>query len=99
MRERRDSLLKQTQKMCQIVLSHVLFMNKESPNVGHKTLRDRSGQAAVNHDDSSIEQTMLNEMNMDFRIQGLPHCVVKHAYSTCLRELIQHSRRGEHRIV
>ena len=26
MRERGDSLLKQTQKMCQIVLKHVLFM-------------------------------------------------------------------------
>ena len=43
----------------------------------------------VNHDDSSHEQTMLNEVNMDFRIPGLLHSVVKHAQSTSVRELIQ----------
>ena len=47
------------------------------------------GQPVVNHDDSSHEQTMLNEVNMDFRIPGLPHSVVKHAQSTSVRELIQ----------
>ena len=35
-------------------------------NVGDETLRDRTGQPVVNHDDSSHEQTMLNEVNMDF---------------------------------
>ena len=54
-----------------------------------KSLRDRTGQPVVNHDDSSHEQTMLNEVNMDFRILGLPHSVVKHAQSTSIRELIQ----------
>ena len=54
-------------------------------NVGDETLRDRSGQPVVNHDDSSHEQTMLNEVNMDFRIPGLPHSV----QSTSVRELIQ----------
>ena len=39
-------------------------------HVGDETLRDRSGQPVVNHDDSSHEQTMLNEVNMDFRIPG-----------------------------
>ena len=58
-------------------------------NVGDETLRDRSVQPVVNHDDSSHEQTMLNEVNMDFRIPGLPHSVVKHAQSTSVRELIQ----------
>ena len=58
-------------------------------NVGDETLRDRTGQPVVNHDDSSHEQTMLNEVNMDFRIPGLPHSVVKHAQSTSVRELIQ----------
>ena len=47
--------------------------------VGDETLRDRTGQPVVNHDDSSHEQTMLNEVNMDFRIPGLPHSVVMHA--------------------
>ena len=32
---------------------------------------------------------MLNEVNMDFRIPGLPHSVVKHAQSTSVREVIQ----------
>ena len=58
-------------------------------NVGDETLGDRSGQPVVNHDDSSHEQTMLNEVNIDFRIPGLPHSVVKHAQSTSVRELIQ----------
>ena len=41
-------------------------------NVGDETLRERSGQPVVNHDDPSHEQTMLNEVHMDFRIPGLP---------------------------
>ena len=32
---------------------------------------------------------MLNQVNMDFRIPGLPHSVVKHAQSTSVRELVQ----------
>ena len=32
---------------------------------------------------------MLNEVNMDFRIPGLPHSVVKLAQSTSVRELMQ----------
>ena len=31
---------------------------------------DRSGRPVVNHDDSCHEQTMLNEVNMDFEFQG-----------------------------
>ena len=42
----------------------------------------------MNHDDSSHEQ-MLNEVNMDFRIPGLPHSVVKHAESSHVRELVK----------
>ena len=37
-------------------------------NVGDETIRDRTGQPVVNCDESSHEQTMLNEVNMDFRI-------------------------------
>ena len=54
-----------------------------------KHLRERTGRPVVNHDDSSHEQTMLNEVNMDFRNPRLPHSVVKHAQSTSVRELIQ----------
>ena len=61
----------------------------ETFNVGDKTIREITGRPVVNHDDSSHEQTMLNEVNMDFRIPGLPHSVVKHAQSTSVRELFQ----------
>ena len=61
----------------------------ETFNVGEKTLRERTGRPVVNHDDTSHEETMLNEVNMDFRIPGLPHSVVTHAQSTSVRELIQ----------
>ena len=61
----------------------------ETFNVGDKTLRERTVRPVVNHDNLSHEQTMLNEANMDFRIPGLPHSVVKHAQSTSVRELIQ----------
>ena len=33
----------------------------------------------VNRDESSHEQTMLIEVNIDFRISGLPQSVVKQA--------------------
>ena len=39
-------------------------------DVEDETLRERSGQPVVHNDDSSHEQTMLNEVNMDFRIPG-----------------------------
>ena len=32
---------------------------------------------------------MLNEVNMDFRIPGLPHSVVKQAESSRVRELVK----------
>ena len=52
-------------------------------------LRERTERPVVDHDNVSHEQTMLNEVNMDFRIPGLPHSVVKHAKSASVRELIQ----------
>ena len=58
-------------------------------NVGDETIHDTSGQPVVNRDESSHEQTMLNEVNMDFRIPGLPHSVVKQAESSRVRELVE----------
>ena len=58
-------------------------------NVGDETLRDRTVQPVVNCDESSHKQTMLNEVNMDFRIPGLPHSVVKQAESSRVRELVK----------
>ena len=61
----------------------------ETFNVGDKTLRERMGRPVLDHDDFSHEKIMVNEADMDFRIPGLPHSVVKHAQSTSVRELIQ----------
>ena len=58
-------------------------------NVEEETIHDGTVQPVVNCDESSHEKTMLNEVNMDFRIPGLPHSVVKHAQRTSVRELIQ----------
>ena len=39
--------------------------------------------------DENHEPMMVNEADMDFRIPGLPHSVLKHARSTSVRRLIQ----------
>ena len=57
-------------------------------NVGDETLREKTRRSVIDHD-VSHEKTMANEADMDFRIPGLPHSVVKHAQSTSVRELIQ----------
>ena len=58
-------------------------------NVGDESLRDRAWQPVVSHDEFSHEQTMLNEVNIDFRIPGLPHSVVMQVESSRVRELVQ----------
>ena len=59
----------------------------ETFNVGDETLRERTERSVTDHD-MSHESIMVNESDMDFRIPGLPHSVVKHAQSTSVRELI-----------
>ena len=61
----------------------------ETFNVGDKTLRERTVRPVIDHDDFSHEKIMVKEADMDFRIPGLPHSVVKHAQRTSVRELIQ----------
>ena len=65
------------------------FHESDTSNVGDRTLRERTERPVVDHDNLSHEQTMLNEVDMDFHIPELPHSVVKHAQSTSVRELIQ----------
>ena len=45
-------------------------------------------KSIADHDESH-ESMMVNEADMDFRIPGLPHSVVKHAQSTSVLQLIQ----------
>ena len=53
----------------------------EKFNVGYETLRERTERSVTDHD-MSHESIMVNEaQDMDFRIPGLPHSVVKHAQS------------------
>ena len=88
MKERGDSLLNKKENVpdsCQTRSCH----ESETFNVGDETLRERTVRSVIDHDESSHEQTMVNEANMDFRIPRLPHSVVKHAQSTSVRELIQ----------
>ena len=60
----------------------------ETFNVGDEILRTRTERSVADHD-VSHESIMVNEADMDFRIPGLPHSVVKHSQSTSVRELIQ----------
>ena len=46
------------------------------------------GKSIADHDDNH-EPMMVNEADMDFRISGLQHSVVKHAQSTSVRQLIR----------
>ena len=60
----------------------------ETFNVEDEILRKRKERSVADHD-VSHESIMVNEADMDFRIPGLPHSIVKHAQSTSVRELIQ----------
>ena len=60
----------------------------ETFNVENEILRKRTEKSVADHDESH-ESMMVNEADMDFRIPGQPHSVVKHAQSTSVRELIQ----------
>ena len=57
-------------------------------NIDDEVLRKRMEKYIVVHDENH-EPMMVNEADMDFRIPGLPHSVVKHAQGTSVRELIQ----------
>ena len=57
-------------------------------NVEKEVLRKRMGKSIADHEENH-ESMMVNEADMDFRIPGLPHSVVKHAQSTSVRQLIQ----------
>ena len=53
------------------------------------TLRERTVRPVIDHDNLSHEKIMVDEADMDFRMPGLPHSVVKHAQSASVREVIQ----------
>ena len=61
---------------------------------------DRTGKPFVGRDASHEpvkQQSMLNEVNIDFRIPGLPHSVVKQAQNSLVRELVKKIENHPHR--
>ena len=64
------------------------FHESDTFNVEDEVLRKRMEKSIADHDENH-EPMMVNEADMDFRIPGPPHSIVKHAQSTSVRELIQ----------
>ena len=65
-------------------------------NVGDETCHDRTGKPVVVRD-ASHAQSMLNEVDIDFRIPGLPHSDVKQAENYRVRELVKKIENHPHR--
>ena len=55
-------------------------------NVDDEVLHKRMEKSIADHDEN-LEPMMVNEADMDFRIPGLPHSVVKYAQSTSVRTI------------
>ena len=69
-------------------LSSMFCALSDTLNVDGELFRKRMERSVVDHD-VSHESMMVNEADMDFRIQGLRHSFVKYAQSTSVRQLIQ----------
>ena len=64
------------------------FHESDTFNVEDEELRKKLEKSMADHDDCHA-LIMVKNANMDFRIPGLPHSVVKHAQRTSVRQLIQ----------
>ena len=83
MKEQGDLLLTQLQyKTTQV------YHEANTLNVDDEVLRKRMEKSIFVHDENN-EPMMVNESDMDFKIPGLPHSIVKHLQSASVRELIQ----------
>ena len=67
-------------------------------NVEDETKHDRTEKPVVCRD-ANHERSMLNEVDIDFRIPGLPHSVVKQADNYRVRELVKKIENHPHRHV
>ena len=71
-------------------------LSQPNPNPDH----DRTGKPVVCRDASHAqghEQSKLNEVDIEFRIPGLPHSVVKYAENYRVRELVKKIENHSHR--
>ena len=76
------------------------FHESTNFNVGDETNHDRTEKPVVGRDAShepGNEQSMLNEVNIDFWILGLPHSVVKQAQNSRVREVVKKIENHPHR--
>ena len=87
-----------------------IMKERGDPLFAQKALRSQeietrsSREEDVNHDRtvkpvvcSQSERSMLNEVDIDFRISGLPHSVVKQAENYRVRELVKKIENHPHR--
>ena len=84
MTERGDLLLFFIQLQDKTTLKYVMKPIRGDDEV----LRKRMEKSITVHDENH-EPMMVNEADMDLRIPGLPHSVVKYAQCTSVRQLIQ----------
>ena len=89
--ERGDQLF--AHKEC---LKHVSLVKSTNFNLAEETNHDRTGRPVVCRD-ANHERSMLNEVDIDFRISGLPHSVVKEAENYRVRELVKQIENDPHR--
>ena len=65
-------------------------------NLEEETNHDRTGRPVVCRD-TNHDRSMVNEVDIDFRIPGLPHSVVKEAENYRVRELVKQIENHPHR--
>ena len=65
-------------------------------NLEEDVNHDRTGRPVVCRD-ANHERSMSNEVDIDFRISGLPHSVVKQAENSRVRELVKKIENHPHR--
>ena len=90
--ERRHPLSAVTQVTSQERPKHVHLMTARALPLKVKQHMIERGKLVVGRDTSlepKHEQSMPNEVNIDFRIRGLPHSVVKQAQNSRVRELVK----------
>ena len=70
--------------------AHQTRFSRDSTNfiLEEETNHDRTERPVV-HRDAYHERSMLNAVDIDFRIPGLPHSVVKQAENSRVRELVK----------
>ena len=93
----RDENHEQPTVVCSEQTTHPRF-SRERQNLilEVQTNHDRTGKPVVCRD-TDHEHSILNEVDIDFRILGLPHSVVKQADNYRVRELVKKIENHRHR--